>query len=1360
MLVLMSAAACGFNPAVDTNGDWHIDLSDCVAIAQHWLDSCTSPSWCDETDSDHSGRVDNLDFSLLAESWLSTPQIVINEIMYHSQGNIHDYEFIELYNCGDFPIDLNGWIIEDAVNFIFPFGSIIGDKDYLVVCRNESVVQSVYGITNTVGNYYDDKLNNSGERIVLKTNTGMIIDEVTYSDGSHPEGGDPWPVEADGAGPSLELISPQSNNSLADNWGIGQLYTPGGANNPQTQLDGDIVINEIMYKPLREELRERFGGTPQFYYEDGDDLYGEYIELYNRSDTLIDISGWSFTDGINYTFPPATALDPNTYLVVAADPGAVQLRFNINNVTGPFNRRLDDGGERITLNDAQGKIVDTTRYNDRHPWTVAPDEDGSSLERLVAGANSATAANWRASQTDLGSHSQPDPDTDTYWQYVTVTGQATSNTINFYVNGTGQWLVDDIKIGAIADPNTNIIENGSFEPDDSGWSKTGNHSGTYRSLESSVEGAGCEHILATAAGDSSTNNLNREVLGLVVGQTYTVSCWVAHITGNETITVCLSGSMPGNGIYADVQREIPATWDLLSDFTISANPTPSIDGGNGHLATWTYHSGGQTYTRSYEGPQANANGEMPSQGIGWSGESATHISLNRFDSADATKTNYGPDEVGGHASTGATWTTQTGGTFRIDYSGYNARIQALADPENEADRQTTLEYIDPVNGVITRDLRGSTNEGVANAVVPGPVYVSLLPGQSVTVQQGGSDWVGITFTVTEVSQVSQGAETLEPPLAGYLGKGTPGRVNSVVVSDVPPLVSELAHLPLTPTSADDVTVTGRITSENSISSSVQQLEILHGTATSGTLLNMYDDGLHGDGAAGDGVYGVVIPAEPSQTLVHYRVHAQDDFGNSTRFPYDDDPSPTQAYYHYDGEITTGMTLAHLFITQENINFLESNIWTEEYVDCTLVINHIAYPHIKTRYRGHHSSRPNPKRPRKFKFNRNQLYNGNRVYDTMISIPFTQKMVYNICDIAEITSLESDLMRLHINGEFWGVYIGFETPNNTWVDKHNYHADSEVYKARTCATDKNSDLFLNNIVTDYDYWGAFNKKTKGLEPPTHIRDLVENLNNLSDEELLPWLDANVDLDHWLTHWALYIYVRMDDICCHNNYLFLSGDANGKWKMFGYDYDSQGRGIVVPFRLFYGDGLGAGDLDWWQQNMFYRRASQNLTLRRIHLLNMRRILQEMPPASLYPMIDGLFAQIEPDRIDELAKWGTSYAYAMRTSTTKLKSDIAAQEAYMYSELAAENLPGDSDIPGVSPAGGAFAGSVAVTLTPQAGWDAYYTLDGSDPRLSDTRQPYTAPITITTSSALRTAASLSGQPFSAGQWTGLVQYDFTIY
>ena len=55
----------------------------------------------------------------------------------------------------------------------------------------------------------------------------------------------------------------------------------------------NIVINEIMYHPPTE-----FEGE-------------EYIELYNRGKTSVDVSGWKFTKGILYTFPLSTIIEPN-----------------------------------------------------------------------------------------------------------------------------------------------------------------------------------------------------------------------------------------------------------------------------------------------------------------------------------------------------------------------------------------------------------------------------------------------------------------------------------------------------------------------------------------------------------------------------------------------------------------------------------------------------------------------------------------------------------------------------------------------------------------------------------------------------------------------------------------------------------------------------------------------------------------------------------------------------------------------------------------------------------------------------------------------------------------------------------------
>jgi arylsulfatase A-like enzyme len=56
---------------------------------------------------------------------------------------------------------------------------------------------------------------------------------------------------------------------------------------------------------------------------------------------------------------------------------------------------------------------------------------------------------------------------------------------------------------------------------------------------------------------------------------------------------------------------------------------------------------------------------------------------------------------------------------------------------------------------------------------------------------------------------------------------------------------------------------------------IDDITIVTTSPVAPTTLTMYDDGQHGDGAAGDGIYGAQIPAEISGTTVNYTVYATD-----------------------------------------------------------------------------------------------------------------------------------------------------------------------------------------------------------------------------------------------------------------------------------------------------------------------------------------------------------------------------------------------------------------------------------------------------------------------------------------------------
>jgi len=153
--------------------------------------------------------------------------IVINEINYNSSLNLDSEDWVELYNPTSESIEISLWEFRDEGNiFIIPENVILNPGDYLVLCKDLNMFTNQFpNISNTIGDF-DFGLNGGGERIRLFDINGLLIDEVEYDDNS------PWPIEADGYGPTLELIDAFLDNTIAENWNTSNINggTPGTIN--------------------------------------------------------------------------------------------------------------------------------------------------------------------------------------------------------------------------------------------------------------------------------------------------------------------------------------------------------------------------------------------------------------------------------------------------------------------------------------------------------------------------------------------------------------------------------------------------------------------------------------------------------------------------------------------------------------------------------------------------------------------------------------------------------------------------------------------------------------------------------------------------------------------------------------------------------------------------------------------------------------------------------------------------------------------------------------------------------------------------------------------------------------------------
>lgn len=149
-----------------------------------------------------------------------------------------------------------------------------------------------------------------------------------------------------------------------------------------------VVLSEIQYNPVANIQTN------------------EYIELHNRSSAPVSLAGYRFTNGIQLVFPEDAEIPAEGFALVAKNPKSSRwTRLGVP-LYGPYEGELADGGERITLEDGDC-LVETVKYDDRAPWSVAADGSGRPLERVSYLVPADDPHAWRASEAGSGSPGEP-----------------------------------------------------------------------------------------------------------------------------------------------------------------------------------------------------------------------------------------------------------------------------------------------------------------------------------------------------------------------------------------------------------------------------------------------------------------------------------------------------------------------------------------------------------------------------------------------------------------------------------------------------------------------------------------------------------------------------------------------------------------------------------------------------------------------------------------------------------------------------------------------------------------------------------------------------------------------------------------
>ncbi|MFT6065282.1 MAG: hypothetical protein ACJAQX_001151 [Polaribacter sp.] len=178
--------------------------------------------------------------------------IVINEINYRSSNDFNADDWVELYNPNTFSIDLSDWSLKDDDDthvYKIPVGTTIHPNSYLVVVKDKKDFSTVFPeITNYIGDLGFGF--GTADAVRLFNENNVLQDEVVYFSNT------PWSECANETGNTLELITPDLDNTLPASWNcINTNGSPNAINNASLSIDKVLTTPITIYpNPVKNTL--------------------------------------------------------------------------------------------------------------------------------------------------------------------------------------------------------------------------------------------------------------------------------------------------------------------------------------------------------------------------------------------------------------------------------------------------------------------------------------------------------------------------------------------------------------------------------------------------------------------------------------------------------------------------------------------------------------------------------------------------------------------------------------------------------------------------------------------------------------------------------------------------------------------------------------------------------------------------------------------------------------------------------------------------------------------------------------------------------------------------------------------------
>ncbi len=536
--------------------------------------------------------------------------------------------------------------------------------------------------------------------------------------------------------------------------------------------------------------------------------------------------------------------------------------------------------------------------------------------------------------------------------------------------------------------------------------------------------------------------------------------------------------------------------------------------------------------------------------------------------------------------------------------------------------------------------------------------------------------------------------------------GTPGRTNSAARTNIAPIVTEVLHLPAIPKSSDPVTVTARILDEHTNGLVVTLQWRLDGAAGF-TAATMFDDGAHGDGLAGDGIFGVVILPQSDKAIVEFYLTARD-LENQTRTFPNVTPSggarTANLLYEVDNAAYAGsQPVFRLIMSLAESNYLATQVWGGEpfsdalvngtFINTDGVLDGGTTTQVRYqcgfRNRGHGSRTAVPHNFH-VAFPKDNLWKNRAGMNLNTHYTHSQQLGSAVFRRLGLPMADSRPVQVRVNGanlaqpgqEQFGSYAGNEVVDGQLV-KRQFPLDDQgnLYRGiRDMIPGIPAEADLAWHGSSYTgYTNAYSKENNSIANDwSDLIQLINVLNNTPDGTYAGAVSNVANVDEWMKYFAVNTLLDNQEnslgIGAGDDFALYRGTNDARFLLLPYDMDSMmGRGLTATT---YADGL------WRMTNVpainRFMKRNEFVHAYFKHLKNLAETTFD--PARMNPLLDQLLTDyVDASVITVMKAFNLSqrdYVLSLLPLTLTAQSGLAVQSGYPRTTTATVTIFGNAN------------------------------------------------------------------------------------